>query len=85
MGAAPFACPLSVPADIHDRMNNDHADPGALDVLRAAFGFDRGHIWHVTDVGAMPFGARFGHTTAEPGFAGWVQHWAAGREWFDAV
>ncbi|MFF9815505.1 SMI1/KNR4 family protein [Streptomyces sp. NPDC014006] len=44
----------------------------------------RGHIWHVTDVGAVPFGAEFGHTTAEPGFAGWVRHWAAGRPWFDA-
>ncbi|MFJ1667705.1 SMI1/KNR4 family protein [Streptomyces bottropensis] len=44
----------------------------------------RGHIWHVTDVGALPFGAEFGHTTSAPGFAGWVAHWAAGREWFDA-
>ncbi|MEU9449311.1 SMI1/KNR4 family protein [Streptomyces sp. NPDC048277] len=47
-------------------------------------GAQRGHIWHVTDVGAMPFGADFGYTTAEPGFAGWVRHWAAGKEWFDA-
>ncbi|KUM96468.1 hypothetical protein AQI88_11850 [Streptomyces cellostaticus] len=45
----------------------------------------RGHIWQVTDVGAMPFGAEFGHTTSAPGFAGWVGHWAAGKEWFDAV
>ncbi|MFH0517094.1 SMI1/KNR4 family protein [Streptomyces sp. M41] len=45
----------------------------------------RGHIWHITDVGAMPFGAQFGYTTAEPGFAGWVRHWAAGKEWFDAA
>ncbi|MER5475826.1 SMI1/KNR4 family protein [Streptomyces sp. NPDC002734] len=44
----------------------------------------RGHIWNVTDVGALPFGAEFGHTTAESGFAGWVAHWAAGKEWFDA-
>ncbi|WP_028809913.1 SMI1/KNR4 family protein [Streptomyces sp. 351MFTsu5.1] len=44
----------------------------------------RGHIWHVTDVGAMPFGSEFGHTTSEPGFGGWVRHWAAGKEWFDA-
>ncbi|WP_327716070.1 SMI1/KNR4 family protein [Streptomyces sp. NBC_00490] len=44
----------------------------------------RGHIWHVTDVGAMPFGAEFGFTTSAPGFAGWVGHWAAGKEWFDA-
>jgi hypothetical protein len=45
----------------------------------------RGHIWHVTDVGAMPFGSEFGCTSSEPGFAGWVRHWAAGKEWFDAV
>jgi hypothetical protein len=44
----------------------------------------RGHIWNITDVGAVPFGAEFGCTTAEPGFAGWVAHWAAGKEWFDA-
>ncbi|POX54049.1 SMI1/KNR4 family protein [Streptomyces sp. Ru71] len=44
----------------------------------------RGHIWQVTDVGALPFGAEFGHTTAEPGFTGWVRHWAADKEWFDA-
>ena len=47
-------------------------------------GPQRGHIWHVTDVGAMPFGAEFGFTTSAPGFAGWVAHWAAGKEWFDA-
>ncbi|MGW2564816.1 SMI1/KNR4 family protein [Streptomyces sp. NPDC001537] len=47
-------------------------------------GPQRGHIWHVTDVGAMPFGSEFGFTTSEPGFAGWVKHWAAGKEWFDA-
>ncbi|MFF9625931.1 SMI1/KNR4 family protein [Streptomyces griseosporeus] len=45
----------------------------------------RGHIWQITDMGALPFGAEFGHTTAEPGFAGWVRHWAAGEEWFDAA
>lgn len=47
-------------------------------------GPQRGHIWHITDVGAMPFGSEFGFTTSEPGFAGWVKHWAAGKEWFDA-
>ncbi|GAA2441613.1 SMI1/KNR4 family protein [Streptomyces macrosporus] len=45
----------------------------------------RGHVWNITDVGAVPFGAEFGHTTSEPGFAGWVRHWAAGGEWFDAA
>ncbi|MQY38899.1 hypothetical protein SRB17_69140 [Streptomyces sp. RB17] len=44
----------------------------------------RGHIWLITGEGAAPFGTEFGHTTAEPGFAGWVRHWADGREWFDA-
>ncbi|MEV8543998.1 MULTISPECIES: SMI1/KNR4 family protein [unclassified Streptomyces] len=47
-------------------------------------GPQRGHVWHITDVGAMPFGAEFGFTTSAPGFAGWVAHWAAGKEWFDA-
>ncbi|MGW0212505.1 SMI1/KNR4 family protein [Streptomyces sp. NPDC003233] len=44
----------------------------------------RGQIWQITGEGAFPFGAEFGCTTAESGFAGWVRHWAAGREWFDA-
>lgn len=46
-------------------------------------GPQRGHIWQITDVGAQPFGRSFGHTTAAPGFAGWVAHWAAGRDWYD--
>lgn len=44
----------------------------------------RGHIWLITGEGATPFGAEFGFTTAESGFAGWVGHWAAGKDWFDA-
>ncbi|MFC8722262.1 hypothetical protein [Kitasatospora sp. NPDC057198] len=28
----------------------------------------------VTDVGATPFGAEFGHTTATPSFTGWAAH-----------
>jgi hypothetical protein len=47
-------------------------------------GAHHGHIWQITGEGALPFGAEFGHTTAESGFTGWVKHWAAGREWFDA-
>ncbi|MFE9592032.1 hypothetical protein ACFYOP_08110 [Streptomyces sp. NPDC006294] len=31
------------------------------------------------------FGAAFGHTTAESGFAGWVAHWAAAKDWWDAA
>jgi len=45
----------------------------------------RGHIWLITGEGAGPFGAEFGFTTAEPGFAGWVGHWSAGQSWFDEV
>lgn len=48
-------------------------------------GAHRGHIWNVTGEGANPFGAPFGHTTADPGFAGWVGHWAAGNSWYDAA
>ncbi|MFD9391285.1 SMI1/KNR4 family protein [Streptomyces sp. NPDC060000] len=48
-------------------------------------GPQRGRIWLVTDVGAMPFGAGSGHTASAPGFAGWVAHWAAGEGWFDAA
>ncbi|MFH8517818.1 SMI1/KNR4 family protein [Streptomyces gelaticus] len=44
----------------------------------------RGHIWNISGEGAVPFGAEFGFTTAEAGFAGWVRHWAAGKPWFDA-
>jgi len=44
----------------------------------------RGHVWQVVDVGAQPFGAEFGYTTARSGFAGWVQHWVERKDWFDA-
>ncbi|MFJ9848042.1 SMI1/KNR4 family protein [Streptomyces sp. NPDC101150] len=47
-------------------------------------GAHRGHIWLICGEGAAPFGAPFGHTAGEPGFAGWVRHWAAGRPWYDA-
>ena len=45
----------------------------------------RGHVWLITDVGAAPFGAQFGQTTAESGFVGWVRHWAADKPWYDAA
>ncbi|SCG01959.1 hypothetical protein GA0115259_107583 [Streptomyces sp. MnatMP-M17] len=49
-------------------------------------GPQRGRIWNISDVGAAPFGAAFGHTTAGDGFAGWVAHWATTRRpWFDVV
>ncbi|GLK06753.1 hypothetical protein GCM10017600_01580 [Streptosporangium carneum] len=45
----------------------------------------RGHVWQISGEGAGPFGAEFGFTTGDPGFAGWVKHWAAGKPWFDAA
>lgn len=59
-------------------------DGCAMDWHLVVSGPHRGHVWQVTDVGALPFGAEFGHTTATSGFTGWVRHWAAGKEWFDA-
>ncbi|WP_217369620.1 hypothetical protein [Nonomuraea antri] len=32
----------------------------------------RGHVWQISGEGAGPFGISSG----EPGFAGWVKHWA---------
>lgn len=43
----------------------------------------RGHVWLITGEGAVPFGAEFGHTGGDAGFAGWVRHWAANRPWFE--
>lgn len=48
-------------------------------------GAHRGQIWTITGEGAAPFGAEFGHTTAGPGFAGWVRHWAANKHWFGSM
>ncbi|MFE3659748.1 SMI1/KNR4 family protein [Streptomyces sp. NPDC059165] len=48
-------------------------------------GLHRGHVWLISDVGAVPFGAQFGFTTGEPGFAGWVRHWAENKPWYDAA
>ncbi|MFD9327084.1 SMI1/KNR4 family protein [Streptomyces sp. NPDC060065] len=45
----------------------------------------RGHVWMISDVDAVPFGSQFGFTSAEPGFAGWVQHWAENKPWYDAA
>ncbi|MFJ8546739.1 SMI1/KNR4 family protein [Streptomyces sp. NPDC093586] len=59
-------------------------DGCAMDGHLVVTGPHRGRIWRVTDVGALPFGAASGRTTAESGFVGWVRHWADGKEWFDA-
>ena len=48
-------------------------------------GEHRGHVWTISDVGAQPFGARFGQTSGQPGFAGWVRHWHEGKDWFDLL
>lgn len=45
----------------------------------------RGHVWQISGERAAPFGAEFGLTTGEAGFAGWTGHWAAGKPWFDAA
>ncbi|MET9383833.1 hypothetical protein ABZY09_22855 [Streptomyces sp. NPDC002928] len=50
-------------------MSNEPADPAEPAAPRVAFG--------VSDGGAS--------ATAEPGFAGWVAHRAAGRDWFDGA
>jgi hypothetical protein len=46
-------------------------------------GAHRGHVWNICDVGAQPFGAEFGHSTGRAGFAGWVEHWARGKWWWE--
>jgi hypothetical protein len=48
-------------------------------------GEHRGHVWNICGEGAGPFGAPFGSTSAEPGFGGWVRHWAAGKYWWDIL
>ncbi|MFF2807315.1 SMI1/KNR4 family protein [Streptomyces sp. NPDC058000] len=48
-------------------------------------GAHRGQVWMISGEGAVPFGAEFGLTTGDAGFAGWVGHWAADEEWFDAA
>jgi hypothetical protein len=43
----------------------------------------RGHVWLITGEGAGPFGREFGFMGSEPGFVGWVRHWADGKPWFE--
>ncbi|NUR28699.1 MAG: SMI1/KNR4 family protein, partial [Catenulispora sp.] len=47
-------------------------------------GEQRGHVWWISGEGAVPFGAEFGHTGGESGFAGWVRHWREGHSLLDA-
>ncbi|MCL8012381.1 SMI1/KNR4 family protein [Streptomyces sp. AS02] len=81
----PYDDPEAVIDQVHDHGSLVLGTDGcAMNWHLIVSGPHRGHVWHITDVGAMPFGSEFGFTTSEPGFAGWVQHWAAGKEWFDA-
>ncbi|SBT92586.1 SMI1 / KNR4 family (SUKH-1) [Streptomyces sp. DI166] len=78
--------------DIEERIEQVHnhgslvlgTDGCAMNWHLVVTGPQRGHIWQVTDVGALPFGAHSGFTGGEPGFAGWVRHWAQNKDWFDA-
>ncbi|AJF66476.1 SMI1/KNR4 family protein [Streptomyces vietnamensis] len=47
-------------------------------------GPQRGHVWQIAGEGAMPFGPASPDAPmpGAPGFAGWVAHWAQGRDWF---
>lgn len=48
-------------------------------------GPERGHVWLITENGAIPFGTRPNTSLmpGTPGFAGWASHWAIqGRSWF---
>lgn len=59
------------------------SDGGGLYWHLIVTGKHRGHIWSIADVGAFPFGAEFGYTTGDAGFAGWVAHWDQGLDWYD--
>ncbi len=48
-------------------------------------GPSRGHIWHIDEFGATPFGREFGHTTGQSGFTGWVKHWLAKKAELESV
>ncbi|MER6062775.1 SMI1/KNR4 family protein [Streptomyces sp. NPDC001792] len=81
--------PYEDPEAVIERVAHDGSlrlgtDGCGMDWHLIVTGPHRGHIWQITGEGALPFAAEFGHTTAEPGFAGWVRHWADGKEWFDA-
>ncbi|WP_460063785.1 SMI1/KNR4 family protein [Streptomyces sp. YKOK-I1] len=80
----PYDDPEAVIEQVHDHGSIVLGTDGcAMNWHLVVTGPHRGQIWQVTDVGALPFGAEFGHTTSAPGFSGWVAHWAAGKEWFD--
>ncbi|MFJ6986049.1 MULTISPECIES: SMI1/KNR4 family protein [unclassified Streptomyces] len=73
-----------------DRVHGDGSvvlgtDGCAMNWHLVVTGPHRGQIWMITDVGAVPFGAPYGHTTAEPGFTGWVRHWADKKSWYDVA
>ncbi|MFH9958929.1 SMI1/KNR4 family protein [Streptomyces roseolus] len=43
-------------------------------------GPQRGHVWLIDEIGAIPFGTS--PIPGPPGFAGWAAHWHQGHSWF---
>ncbi|MEU2062405.1 SMI1/KNR4 family protein [Streptomyces sp. NPDC013455] len=50
-------------------------------------GPQRGNVWQIAGEGAIPFGTHSPDALmpGEPGFTGWVTHWAEGHSWFGDV
>ncbi|MBM9510658.1 SMI1/KNR4 family protein [Actinacidiphila acididurans] len=80
------------PGDVLDPLLDEVFDHGSVVLGTEGCGMywhlivngpQRGHIWLVTGEGAMPFGSDPGSLDGEPGFLGWVRHWADGKSWFD--
>ncbi|WP_282698359.1 SMI1/KNR4 family protein [Streptomyces sp. CC208A] len=62
-------------------------DGCGMDWYLIVTGPQRGHVWLIDDVGALPFGSSSPDAPmpGTPGFTGWVTHWAEGRDWFPAA
>ncbi|MFE6225561.1 hypothetical protein [Streptomyces sp. NPDC057854] len=43
-------------------------------------GPQRGHVWLIDEIGAIPFGTSLMPGT--PGFTRWAAHWRRGHSWF---
>ncbi|MER5751938.1 SMI1/KNR4 family protein [Streptomyces sp. NPDC002088] len=69
---------------VHDGSLVLGTDGCGMDWHLVVTGPHRGHLWLVTGEGALPFGAEFGGTAAQSGFAGWVRHWSDGNDWFES-
>ncbi|MEV7793559.1 SMI1/KNR4 family protein [Streptomyces sp. NPDC087512] len=59
-------------------------DGCAMDWHLIVTGPQRGHVWLIDEFGATPFGTSPDASVmpGNPGFTGWVTHWAQGRSWF---